>query len=231
MPSPAGWRKTTTARSIEQIKADDYTYRAGRLTIHLAREFGFCYGVDRAVDYAYQTRERFPDRAVYLTGEIIHNPHVNEKLRSMGIGFLSDHDGAIERLGPERCRDSPRLRRDREDAGTARPPRLHAGRHDLRFGAERLEERAPLLRGRLHLDYSRQGVARRNPGHRLPGRRVRRPVSGGVRSRGSAVGVRLRARRRQSATPSSPVSASRHRTASTPTATCAASDSPIKRRC
>ena len=85
---------------IERIKADDYTYRAGRLTIHLAREFGFCYGVDRAVDYAYQTRERFPDRAVHLTGEIIHNPHVNDKLRSMGIGFLSDHDGAIERLGP-----------------------------------------------------------------------------------------------------------------------------------
>jgi 4-hydroxy-3-methylbut-2-enyl diphosphate reductase len=85
---------------IERIKADDYAYRAGRLTIHLAREFGFCYGVDRAVDYAYQTRERFPDRAVHLTGEIIHNPHVNEKLRSMGIGFLSDHRGAVEGLGP-----------------------------------------------------------------------------------------------------------------------------------
>ncbi|HEV3061250.1 MAG TPA: 4-hydroxy-3-methylbut-2-enyl diphosphate reductase, partial [Vicinamibacterales bacterium] len=64
----------------------------------LAREFGFCYGVDRAVDYAYQTRERFPDRAVYLTGEIIHNPHVNEKLRSMSIGFLSDDPTAIDRL-------------------------------------------------------------------------------------------------------------------------------------
>ena len=56
--------------------------------MHLAREFGFCYGVDRAVDYAYQTRERFPDRRVFLTGEIIHNPHVNEKLRAMGIRFL-----------------------------------------------------------------------------------------------------------------------------------------------
>jgi 4-hydroxy-3-methylbut-2-enyl diphosphate reductase len=85
---------------VERIKADDYAYRSGRLTIHLAREFGFCYGVDRAVDYAYQTRERFPDQAVHLTGEIIHNPHVNDKLRSMGIGFLSDDDGAAERLGP-----------------------------------------------------------------------------------------------------------------------------------
>jgi len=75
---------------VEQIKADDFTHRAGRLTVHLAREFGFCYGVDRAVDYAYQTRERFPDRHVFLTGEIIHNPHVNDKLRAMGIRFLTD---------------------------------------------------------------------------------------------------------------------------------------------
>src|SRR5213594_3430362 len=83
---------------IEQIKAADFTYQAGRLTVHLAREFGFCYGVDRAVDYAYQTRERFPDRRVYLTGEIIHNPHVNDELRSMGIHFLSDEPGAVDRL-------------------------------------------------------------------------------------------------------------------------------------
>src|SRR5206468_1805762 len=81
---------------VDRIKAEDFTYRAGRLTIHLAREFGFCYGVDRAVDYAYQTRRRFPDRGVFLTGEIIHNPHVNEKLRSMGIRFLSDEARGID---------------------------------------------------------------------------------------------------------------------------------------
>src|SRR5258705_4906568 len=83
---------------IERIKAEDFAYRAGRLTVHLAREFGFCYGVDRAVDYAYQTRERFPDRQVYLTGEIIHNPHVNEKLRAMGIRFLSDEGQRLDQL-------------------------------------------------------------------------------------------------------------------------------------
>jgi 4-hydroxy-3-methylbut-2-enyl diphosphate reductase len=85
---------------VERIKADDFTYQAGRLTVHLAREFGFCYGVDRAVDYAYQTRERFPDRPVYLTGEIIHNPHVNDKLRAMGIRFLSDGDASVDALSP-----------------------------------------------------------------------------------------------------------------------------------
>jgi len=86
---------------VEQIKADDFQYRSGRLTIHLAREFGFCYGVDRAVDYAYQTRRRFPDRTVYLTGEIIHNPHVNAELRAQGICFLSDEGESIEALGPD----------------------------------------------------------------------------------------------------------------------------------
>src|SRR5712664_2197072 len=84
---------------VERIKAEDFTYRDGRLTVHLAREFGFCYGVVRAVDYAYQTRERFPDRSVFLTGEIIHNPHVNEKLRGMGIRFLTDAGEQIDRLG------------------------------------------------------------------------------------------------------------------------------------
>jgi len=85
---------------IDRIKADDFVYRSGRLTVHLAREFGFCYGVDRAVDYAYQTRERFPDRTIYLTGEIIHNPHVNEKLRAMGIRFLTDGADGLDRIGP-----------------------------------------------------------------------------------------------------------------------------------
>jgi 4-hydroxy-3-methylbut-2-enyl diphosphate reductase len=81
---------------VDRVKATEFTFRSGRLTVHLAREFGFCYGVDRAVDYAYQTRRRFPDRTVYLTGEIIHNPHVNEKLRSMGIRFLSDGCEGVE---------------------------------------------------------------------------------------------------------------------------------------
>ena len=86
---------------VQQIKETGYRYVSGRLTLHLAQEFGFCYGVDRAVDYAYQARTRFPDRSVYLTGEIIHNPHVNAKLRGLGIRFLSDADGSIERLGPD----------------------------------------------------------------------------------------------------------------------------------
>ena len=86
---------------IDAVKEADFRYSAGRLTIHLAREFGFCYGVDRAVDYAYQARRRFPDRIVYLTGEIIHNPHVNNELRAQGIRFLSDRGESLEKLTPD----------------------------------------------------------------------------------------------------------------------------------
>ncbi len=75
---------------VEQIKANGFRRETAAITIHLAREFGFCYGVDRAVDYAYQARHRFPDRHVYLTGEIIHNPLVNDRLRSLGVRFLTD---------------------------------------------------------------------------------------------------------------------------------------------
>src|SRR5262245_42323700 len=86
---------------VEAIKASDYRFESGRLSLYLAREFGFCYGVDRAVDYAYQTRKRFPDRTVYLTGEIIHNPHVNDQIRAQGIRFLSDPDESFDALTPD----------------------------------------------------------------------------------------------------------------------------------
>ncbi len=89
---------------VEYLRTSGFKLIAGNLTVHLAREFGFCYGVDRAVDYAYQTREKFPDRRIFLTGEIIHNPHVNRRLLDMGIRFLSGpyaEPGAYDDLRPE----------------------------------------------------------------------------------------------------------------------------------
>ena len=73
---------------IDAFKSHGYSLTAGRLTFRLAAEFGFCYGVDRAVEYAYETRTKFPDRELFLVGEIIHNPHVNGKLAAMGVRFL-----------------------------------------------------------------------------------------------------------------------------------------------
>jgi 4-hydroxy-3-methylbut-2-enyl diphosphate reductase len=70
------------------MREREFELTAGDTTVRLAREFGFCYGVERAVDYAYQARAKFPGRRVVLVGEIIHNPHVNAKLRAMGVEIL-----------------------------------------------------------------------------------------------------------------------------------------------
>src|SRR5262245_5303397 len=78
---------------VEAFRARGHVLTVGGLTFRLAKEFGFCYGVDRAVDYAYETRAKFPDRRIVLVGEIIHNPHVNQKLASMGIEFLVHDPG------------------------------------------------------------------------------------------------------------------------------------------
>jgi 4-hydroxy-3-methylbut-2-enyl diphosphate reductase len=77
---------------VDRMKASDYILTAGEVTIRLAREFGFCYGVERAVEYAYQARRKFPDRRIVLVGEIIHNPYVNARLRDMGIEILDRTD-------------------------------------------------------------------------------------------------------------------------------------------
>jgi len=82
--------RTYESPVIERLKALGYQAEAGDLRFKLAKEFGFCYGVDRAVDYAYQTRQKFPDRRVFLSGEIIHNPDVNQRIRAMGIQILED---------------------------------------------------------------------------------------------------------------------------------------------
>ena len=89
---------------VEAFRAGDYRITAGPLEFRLAREFGFCYGVDRAVEYAYETRTQFPGKRLFLVGEIIHNPHVNAKLVSMGITILArDGDGGFDlsAVGPE----------------------------------------------------------------------------------------------------------------------------------
>ena len=107
--SPGVLAESYHSELVNAIKANDYRYQNGRLTVFLAREFGFCYGVDRAVDYAYQARRRFPDRRVFLTGEIIHNPHVNDQLRAQGIRFLSDPGRGRRRHAGRRGRSCRRL--------------------------------------------------------------------------------------------------------------------------
>jgi 4-hydroxy-3-methylbut-2-en-1-yl diphosphate reductase len=88
------------ARIVDALREHEYTLQVEDVTIRLASEFGFCYGVERAVEYAYQTRRKFPERRLLLVGEIIHNPHVNAKLRGMGIEILEPNaDGVFDFSG------------------------------------------------------------------------------------------------------------------------------------
>lgn len=92
-----------SGRLVDLLREREFCLEAQGTTVRLAREFGFCYGVERAVDYAYQTRRKFPDRKVFLAGEIIHNPHVNTKLRDMGVEILQIGPQGIDYsgVGPE----------------------------------------------------------------------------------------------------------------------------------
>src|SRR5213078_891238 len=85
---------------VDRIRARGHVLSADGLTIKLAKEFGFCYGVERAIDLAYAARKVFPDQPIYILGEIIHNPEVNDQIRAMGIQFLSgkEKDADIEEL-------------------------------------------------------------------------------------------------------------------------------------
>jgi 4-hydroxy-3-methylbut-2-enyl diphosphate reductase len=80
------------SRVVDAVREGGFRLAAGDLVFRLAGEFGFCYGVDRAVEYAYEARTKFPERRTFLVGEIIHNPHVNAKLQSMGVRFLHRPD-------------------------------------------------------------------------------------------------------------------------------------------
>ena len=75
---------------VDRIRAKGHVLSAdGLLTVKLAKEFGFCYGVERAIDLAYAARKVFLDQPIYILGEIIHNPEVNDQIRNLGIQTIS----------------------------------------------------------------------------------------------------------------------------------------------
>ena len=92
-------RKVKEANKITDPRKKDFTptlldFDAVRFLI--PRHFGFCYGVENAIDIAYRTVEENPDKNIYLLSEMIHNPTVNEDLQKRGIKFLFDTDGSVQ---------------------------------------------------------------------------------------------------------------------------------------
>jgi len=78
---------------IQQLRENGYTLTRGEVTIRLAEAFGFCWGVERAVAMAYETRQHFPSERLWITNEIIHNPSVNQRLREMEVNFIPVVEG------------------------------------------------------------------------------------------------------------------------------------------
>jgi 4-hydroxy-3-methylbut-2-enyl diphosphate reductase len=84
---------------IQEIRTNHYVLKRGEVTIRLAEAFGFCWGVERAVAMAYETRQHFPTERIWITNEIIHNPSVNQRLREMNVHFINVVDGAKDFSG------------------------------------------------------------------------------------------------------------------------------------
>jgi 4-hydroxy-3-methylbut-2-en-1-yl diphosphate reductase len=73
---------------VDKVRREGGIIKVGDTTVRLAKQFGFCYGVERAIDLAYAARKVFKDRRLFIVGEIIHNPEVNEQISSLGIKNL-----------------------------------------------------------------------------------------------------------------------------------------------
>ena len=88
---------------VDTIRKNGGVLTVGNTTLRLARDFGFCYGVERAIDLAYASRRVFADRQIYLLGEIIHNPEVNRQLDEMGVIRIpiAEHMDRIAQLSSE----------------------------------------------------------------------------------------------------------------------------------
>ncbi len=88
---------------IEKIRAGGGIFQVGKTNFYLAKQFGFCYGVERAIDLAYAARKVFPEARLFLVGEIIHNPEVNAQMAALGIQnlFDRDHPTLLDSLQPE----------------------------------------------------------------------------------------------------------------------------------
>ena len=78
---------------IASIRENNFTFQKGRLNIQLAKSFGFCWGVERAVAMAYETRRHYPKETIWMTNEIIHNPSVNNHLSRMNVKIISAKNG------------------------------------------------------------------------------------------------------------------------------------------
>ena len=165
---------------IEKVRRAGGTISVGDTTVRLAKQFGFCYGVERAIDLAYAARKVFKDRRLFIVGEIIHNPEVNHQIASLGIKNLTgkNKEADISDLGPEDVVIVPAfgtelsIQQQIKDRGcqivdTTCGDVMSVWKRVRKYASESAD-----------VDYSRQGRARRDQGHQFArARRRQRALS------------------------------------------------------
>lgn len=77
---------------VDELKTNEFVIDREGVRVHLASDFGFCWGVERSIALAYEAVRHFPDRKVHITNELIHNPEVNDRLHSMNVNFIEKLD-------------------------------------------------------------------------------------------------------------------------------------------
>lgn len=78
---------------VDELKSNNYVIEKDGVRVHLAKDFGFCWGVERSIALAYEAVEHFPGKKVHITNELIHNPEVNDRLHDMNVQFIEKLDG------------------------------------------------------------------------------------------------------------------------------------------
>merc|ERR1712019_201457 len=81
-------KRTSGSSLLRQIREAGFRYTVGDVTFVLAESYGFCWGVERSVAMAYEAKNHFPGKSIWVTNEIIHNPEVNMKLADLGMRFI-----------------------------------------------------------------------------------------------------------------------------------------------
>ncbi len=145
------------------------------LHIYLARHFGFCYGVENAIEISFRTIDDNPGKRIFLLSEMIHNPLVNADLGSRGVRFIQDTYGnqliPFEDLLPGDIVINPAFGATLE----IRPRRLRRDRHpnrkiqhDLSIRRKGMEQERPDGEKRIYRHSPRQARTRRDKGHFFP---------------------------------------------------------------
>lgn len=91
-------KKEYQSELVADMKTSNFVMERDGVRVHLAKDFGFCWGVERSIALAYEAVDHFPNRDIHITNELIHNPEVNQNLSNMKVKFIEKAEGNKKRF-------------------------------------------------------------------------------------------------------------------------------------